>query len=141
MSCHQNGGAIFPRARWRETEANEEIAALIERARPGFLSQPNGGRRFDVPWAIDYATDQANYYSSYQRPQQTDARLACVRHTFEFVELEDTEVCLPLEILGRLVRRMLRANSAPVQAFALSAARPTGSPPNSRIASIRQGHK
>ena len=66
MSCHQNGGPIFPGSPWRETDANPEMRARIQAARPRFVDQTVMASRFAAPWGIDYATDQANYFASYQ---------------------------------------------------------------------------
>ena len=66
MSCHQNAGPIFPGAPWHETDANPEILARIQAARPGYIDRTLFAPRFDDPWGIDYATDQANYFASYQ---------------------------------------------------------------------------
>jgi hypothetical protein len=64
-SCHQNGGPIFPRAAWDETNSNPKIATRLwdnHQDYYGIALNP----MTDVPFAIDSATDRANLISAYQ---------------------------------------------------------------------------
>ena len=61
MSCHQNGGPVFPRAPWGETSSNPDISKqLIEHGAGGMdrLIYPTGN--------FDRATDQARMFSALQ---------------------------------------------------------------------------
>ncbi len=65
LACHQNAAPIFSRQQWDETNANPAIDVLLEQrgaARYGIAT----GAGVDIPFAIDAATDRANYYSYYQ---------------------------------------------------------------------------
>ena len=68
MSCHQNAGPIFPKIPWTETDANLHIAQRIHLARPDTYRGPLPlySRTSRFAWFVDYATDFANYFSSYQ---------------------------------------------------------------------------
>lgn len=70
FACHQNGGPIFSRPLWDETNANPQIAAQLA------AQQAAAGRRFhgirldrgvDVPYAIDRSTRRANGLALTQR--------------------------------------------------------------------------
>ncbi|MBC7943911.1 MAG: hypothetical protein H7X91_01295 [Burkholderiales bacterium] len=82
LSCHQNGGPIFARALWSETNANPAIAARLEKERRDFYGVTIE-RGVDVPNAIDDATDRANLLAVYQQlwraacGSNTDAARAC----------------------------------------------------------------
>jgi hypothetical protein len=58
IACHQNGGPIFSRQLWDETNANPKVAALLRGQRGDFYGIPDRG--VDLPYAIDNATDRAN---------------------------------------------------------------------------------
>ncbi|HET6676582.1 MAG TPA: hypothetical protein VFG71_14650, partial [Nitrospiraceae bacterium] len=64
-TCHQNQSPIFSRPLWDETNANPNVAALLERQRRDFYRFPVH-QGVDVPNAIDEATDRANEFSAYQ---------------------------------------------------------------------------
>ncbi len=64
-SCHQNGGPIFSRPTWDETNANPKVAALLG-VRARAFQGVEVERGVDVPNAIDDATDRANLLSAYQ---------------------------------------------------------------------------
>ncbi|WHZ13564.1 MAG: hypothetical protein OJF52_000396 [Nitrospira sp.] len=64
-TCHQNQAPIFSRPLWEETNANPNIAALLEQQRTEFYRFPLR-QGIDVPNAIDDATDRANEFSVYQ---------------------------------------------------------------------------
>jgi len=64
-TCHQNQAPIFSRPLWEETNANPNIAALLERQRTEFYRFPLR-QGVDVPNAIDDATDRANEFAAYQ---------------------------------------------------------------------------
>ena len=64
-ACHQNGALIFSRQQWDETNANPQIATLLSQQRQEFYGVPVS-RGVDVPFAIDAATDRANYFALYQ---------------------------------------------------------------------------
>ena len=66
MSCHQNGGPIFPQAPWQETDSRYSISELIQAERPEFYAGPLFAPHAKTAWALDYATDRANYFASYQ---------------------------------------------------------------------------
>ena len=65
MACHQNGGPIFSRQVWNETNANPKIAALLNQQKRDFYGIPVD-RGVDVPNAIDEATGRANLFAVYQ---------------------------------------------------------------------------
>src|SRR5437899_2289603 len=54
MSCHQNGGPLFSRPTWDETNANPKVAALLDAPSREFLGVA-ANRGVDVPNAIDDA--------------------------------------------------------------------------------------
>jgi hypothetical protein len=64
-TCHQNQAPIFSRPLWEETNANPNIAALLEQQRAEFYRFPIR-QGIDAPNAIDDATDRANEFSAYQ---------------------------------------------------------------------------
>lgn len=64
-TCHHNQAPIFSRPLWEETNANPNIAGLLERQQTDFYRFPLR-QGVDVPNAIDDATDQANEFSAYQ---------------------------------------------------------------------------
>ncbi|MDH3688708.1 MAG: hypothetical protein OEU36_04415 [Gammaproteobacteria bacterium] len=66
MSCHQNAAPIFPRPPWLETDANFKIATRISEARPSAYTDSLLLSRFGPPSILDYSSDRATYYSSYQ---------------------------------------------------------------------------
>ena len=80
MACHQNGGPIFPRQVWDETNANPGIAARLRGERRDFYGI-RLDRGVDVPYAIDNATDRANLLPVYQKlwREGCDAREEQVR--------------------------------------------------------------
>jgi len=65
MSCHQNGGPLFSRPTWDETNANPKVAALLDASSREFQGIATN-RGVDVPNAIDDATDRANLLGAYQ---------------------------------------------------------------------------
>lgn len=65
-SCHQNGGPIFSKVPWGETDGSWSIAVLVNALRPEYYDQPLLMRGSRSVWAVDYATDRANYFASYQ---------------------------------------------------------------------------
>lgn len=65
MACHQNAAPIFSRQQWDETNANPAIDDLLERRNARRYGVP-AGAGVDIPFAIDAATDRANYYAYYQ---------------------------------------------------------------------------
>ncbi len=65
MSCHQNGGPLFSRPTWDETNANPKVAALLDASSREFQGIA-ANRGVDVPNAIDDATDRANLLGAYQ---------------------------------------------------------------------------
>ena len=60
MTCHQNGGAIFPRSPWRESNYNPGVARNIARDNPGQYAGMLDAISFDAA-PLDYGTDYANY--------------------------------------------------------------------------------
>lgn len=66
FACHQNGSPIFSRALWDETNANPQIASLLEASGRDFYGIPPG-RGVDIPYAIDNATERANGFALTQR--------------------------------------------------------------------------
>jgi len=65
LACHQNAAPIFSRQQWDETNANPDIDELLEQqGAPRYGIPPGAG--VDIPFAIDSATDRANYYTYYQ---------------------------------------------------------------------------
>src|SRR5262249_44214280 len=65
-ACHQNHAPVFSRPLWEETNANERVAARLERERKEFYGVPVR-RGVDLPDAIDAATDRANWLGVWQR--------------------------------------------------------------------------
>lgn len=65
VACHQNAAPIFSRQQWDETNANPDIDALLEQQGAPRYGIPMG-TGVDIPFAIDSATDRANYYTYYQ---------------------------------------------------------------------------
>ncbi|MBA2253239.1 MAG: hypothetical protein H0W13_11165 [Nitrospirales bacterium] len=82
--CHQNQGPIFARPLWDETNANPQIASLLEAQRRDFYGFPLH-QGIDIPNAIDDATDRANELSAYQllwqdgceRPRSSKDSIEC----------------------------------------------------------------
>ncbi|MGI9301680.1 MAG: hypothetical protein ACR2RB_03090, partial [Gammaproteobacteria bacterium] len=66
LSCHQNAGPIFPMEPWRETDANRQVSARLPPVSRASSLKPAYAPRFDDAWAVDYASDRANYLSSSQ---------------------------------------------------------------------------
>jgi mono/diheme cytochrome c family protein len=65
IACHQNGGPIFSRQLWDETNANPKVAALLRAQSKDFYGI-RVDRGVDVPYAIDNATDRANLFAVQQ---------------------------------------------------------------------------
>ena len=65
MSCHQNGAPLFSRQQWDETNANPQVAALLERTAARVHGFP-ARRGIEVPNAIDDAVHRANLLPVYQ---------------------------------------------------------------------------
>jgi hypothetical protein len=64
-ACHQNATPIFSRPLWGETNANHQIAALLQQADRDFYGIPVTAG-VDIPNAIDDATDRANLIPAVQ---------------------------------------------------------------------------
>ncbi|RZU02487.1 hypothetical protein [Rivibacter subsaxonicus] len=90
LSCHQNGGPIFSRPGWDETNANPAVAARLLAHGPAFEGVAVA-RGVDMPNAIDDATDRANLLVAAQRLWRDgcggddDAALACRAALFSAV--------------------------------------------------------
>ena len=65
MACHQNGGPIFSRGVWSETNANPRVAAALRSAQERFEGI-EVERGVDVPAAIDASVRRANRLAAYQ---------------------------------------------------------------------------
>ena len=65
MSCHQNGGAIFPQTPWEETNFNIGIASALATANSNLYTSVLDTISDDAA-AFDIATDRANYFMPYQ---------------------------------------------------------------------------
>ena len=65
MSCHQNGGPIFSRGVWSETNANPAIASVLRKVADRFEGV-DVERGVDIPDAIDAAARRANRLAAYQ---------------------------------------------------------------------------
>ena len=65
-ACHQNLAPMFSLPLWEETNANERVAARLERERKAFYGVPVR-RGIDFPEAIDAATGRANWLGVWQR--------------------------------------------------------------------------
>ena len=65
LSCHQNGGPIFPRAAWSETAANPRIASRLLDERSVYFDIPVHRSALDA-FAVDSSTDRANLLLPYQ---------------------------------------------------------------------------
>jgi len=65
MACHQNGGPIFSRGMWSETNANPRIAAALLNVRDRFEGI-EVERGVDIPSAIDASVRRANRIAAYQ---------------------------------------------------------------------------
>ena len=65
-SCHQNGGPIFSEVPWSETDGSLPVSMMIEAFHPEYYDKPLFSRGTHTAWAVDYATDRANYFASYQ---------------------------------------------------------------------------
>lgn len=64
-TCHQNHAPLFARSEWDETNANANIASLLEQQKKDFYSLPVR-QGLSQPEAFDTATDRANWFSLYQ---------------------------------------------------------------------------
>ncbi len=64
-TCHQNHSPIFSRPLWDETNANPQIASLLEKQQRAFYGIPIH-QGVDIPNAIDDSTNRANTFSAYQ---------------------------------------------------------------------------
>ncbi len=69
VSCHQNGGPIFPEPPWSETNGNPEIGRRILQETQNFHGIPSysGLQTIDQPRAISDAVERANLFSAYQQ--------------------------------------------------------------------------
>ena len=65
-ACHQNLAPMFSLPLWEETNANERVAARLERERKSFYGVP-ARRGIDFPESIDAATGRANWLGVWQR--------------------------------------------------------------------------
>lgn len=65
VACHQNAAPIFSRQQWDETNANPDIDELLKQQGATRYGVPLD-TGVDIPFAIDAATDRANYYTYYQ---------------------------------------------------------------------------
>lgn len=65
MACHQNGGPIFSRGVWSETNANPRVAAAIRHDGDRYQGI-EVDRGIDIPDAIEAATRRANQLAAYQ---------------------------------------------------------------------------
>ena len=65
MACHQNGGPIFSRGMWSETNANPAIAAMLHSVKDRFEGI-EVERGIDIPDAIDASVRRANRLAAYQ---------------------------------------------------------------------------
>jgi mono/diheme cytochrome c family protein len=65
MACHQNGGPIFSRGVWSETNANPRVAAALLSVRDRFEGI-EVDRGIDIPAAIDASVRRANKLAAYQ---------------------------------------------------------------------------
>ena len=64
-ACHQNATPVFSRPLWGETNANQQIAALLQEEERDFYGIPLRAG-VDIPNAIDAATDRANLIPAIQ---------------------------------------------------------------------------
>jgi hypothetical protein len=64
-TCHQNGGPIFARPLWDETNASPEIAARLRDERASFYGLP-ARADVDAAYAVDNATDRGNLLAAWQ---------------------------------------------------------------------------
>jgi hypothetical protein len=64
-ACHQNGGPIFARPLWDETNASPEIAARLREERASFYGLP-ARADVDAAYAVDNATDRGNLLAACQ---------------------------------------------------------------------------
>jgi mono/diheme cytochrome c family protein len=65
MACHQNGGPIFSRGLWSETNANLRVAAVLRNVAARFEGV-DVERGVDISGAIDAAIRRANRLAGYQ---------------------------------------------------------------------------
>jgi hypothetical protein len=65
IACHQNGGPIFARPLWDETNASPEVAERLRGERAAFYGVP-ARADVDAAYAVDNATDRGNLLSAYQ---------------------------------------------------------------------------
>jgi hypothetical protein len=65
LACHQNGGPIFARPLWDETNASPEIAARLRGERASFYGVA-ARADVDAAYAVDNATDRANLLAAAQ---------------------------------------------------------------------------
>ncbi len=63
-SCHQNGGPIFSKAAWSETNSNPKVAGRLWNEQRTYHGVPIN--RAAVAPFVDAATDRANLFSAYQ---------------------------------------------------------------------------
>lgn len=63
--CHQNGGPIFSRASWAETNANPGVAARLREHAARFYGFP-AEQSIDVAAGFDRSTDRANLFATTQ---------------------------------------------------------------------------
>ena len=66
LSCHQNAGPIFSTEPWLETDSNQQIRMQLPKQVSASKVKAEYLPRFDNVWALDYATDRANYFASSQ---------------------------------------------------------------------------
>ena len=66
LSCHQNAGPIFSKEPWLETDSNQKVKARLTPQATPLKVKAKYLPRFDHAWALDYATDRANYFASSQ---------------------------------------------------------------------------
>ncbi len=65
IACHQNAAPIFSRQQWDETNANPAIDKRLGQQGANRYGIPVGAG-VDIPFAIDAATNRANYFTYYQ---------------------------------------------------------------------------
>ena len=66
LSCHQNAGPVFSKEPWLETDSNQQVSLRLPRQSSTSNVKTEYLPRFDNVWALDYATDRANYFASSQ---------------------------------------------------------------------------
>jgi hypothetical protein len=80
MSCHQNGGPIFPTVNWSETNLNPSIAERLLAEAEAFHGV-QAHARHALPALFDTATNRANLFSLYQLLWQQGCRAARRDHS------------------------------------------------------------